>query len=190
MANWAISTYQIEGDKNTLKTIHDIYREFMNKTRPFKEGSCESWFGNLFHAINKPIPKDYYMRGFIEEMELSNDGQLLTINAEEAWGATDFRRMLKKCYPQLTIYYIVEEPGCEVYATNDAEGKYFPERIYIDACNDGNYISDYFNNDDDAEAWVKEHFGISKEEIEKFNDDHEDDDDNFIYWNEYTITNE
>ena len=190
MANWASSTYQIEGDKETLKTIHDIYREYMNGTRAYAEGSCSTWFGNLFKDINKPIPKDYYMRGFIEEIELSNDGQLLTIRAEEAWGATDFRRMLRKCYPDLTIYFIVEEPGCEVYATNDAEGKYFPERIYIDACKDGNYISEYFTDEESAEAWLQEHFGFGKEKMEEFNDEHEDDDDNFINWNEFTITDD
>ena len=27
----------------------------------------------------------------------------------------------------MTIYYKAEEPGCEVYLKNDADGKYFPE---------------------------------------------------------------
>ena len=35
--------------------------------------------------------------------------------------------MLKEAYPTLRIYYKAEEPGCEIYLKNDAEGKYFPE---------------------------------------------------------------
>jgi hypothetical protein len=34
---------------------------------------------------------------------------------------------MKSAYPSLRIYYKAEEPGCEIYVKNDAEGKYFPE---------------------------------------------------------------
>jgi hypothetical protein len=34
---------------------------------------------------------------------------------------------MKTIFPSLRIYYKAEEPGCEVYLKNDAEGKYFPE---------------------------------------------------------------
>ncbi len=44
--------------------------------------------------------------------------------------------------PDLTIYFCVEEPGCEIYATNDAEGKYFADRFYVDS-----YVNDIFSHE-------------------------------------------
>ena len=47
---------------------------------------------------------------------------------ETAWTPCyEVTNLLKSVYPSLRIFYKAEEPGCEVYLKNDAEGKYFPE---------------------------------------------------------------
>ena len=102
--------------------------------------------------------KNNYLRGFIQEYEMQEG--VIRIKAEEAWGATDFRHVLAKLMPELTIYFIVEEPGCEVYVTNDADGKYFPDQFYLDACINGNYESEGLWLKGSL-SWSREHCGCT-----------------------------
>lgn len=37
----------------------------------------------------------------------------------------------------MKVYFIVEEEGGEVYATNDKEGRFFDYRFLVDSCVDG-----------------------------------------------------
>jgi hypothetical protein len=39
---------------------------------------------------------------------------------------------IEKAFPSIKVYYIEEEPGCEVFNTNDANGEYFPYRYLLD----------------------------------------------------------
>ena len=121
--------------------------------------------------------KESYLRGFIEEYEL--DGDVIRINAEEAWGATDFRHVLGKLMPDLTIYYIVEEAGYEVFATNDTDGKYYPERYLVDAyVKDADYY-EFFETEKQMKSFVSsllEKKDFTEEDIEAWNEEHEDDD--------------
>lgn len=127
MANWAQTSYRIEGNSEDLQELNDLCKAFLSKERPvMEEGASEEWEGNIILALG--IDKgSSYLRGFIQECELE-DG-VLCIEASEAWGATDFRHLLEGHYEDMKVYYIVEEEGCEVYATNDVEGKYFSYRL-------------------------------------------------------------
>lgn len=190
MANWASTSYRIEGSKEDLEKVYNVIDEFMSERRkPIEVNASSEWEGNIIRALGATDEqmKNNYLRGFIEEYEM--DGDIIRIEAEEAWGTTDFRQVLAQLMPELTIYYIVEEPGCEVYATNDADGKYFPERFYVDAYVNGDYQSEYFETEEQAMTYVanllvkKE---VSKNELENWNECHEDDDD-FIYVHEFEI---
>lgn len=117
MANWATTLYRIESKSEDLQELNDLCKTFLSKERPvMEEGASEEWEGNIILALG--IDKgSSYLRGFIQECELE-DG-VLRIEASEAWGATDFRHLLEGHYEDMKVYYIVEEEGCEVYATND-----------------------------------------------------------------------
>ena len=59
---------------------------------------------------------------------MRRQGDTLRVNFETAWTPCyEVTNLLKDAYPSLRIFYKAEEPGCEVYLKNDAEGKYFPE---------------------------------------------------------------
>lgn len=121
MANWASTSYRIEGNQKDLQELYNLCKAFMDKERPvMEEGASENWGGNIILALGEEIDGSY-IRGFIQERKLS-DG-LLSIEAEEAWDATDFRHLLENHYENMKVYFIVEEEGCEVYATNDAAGR-------------------------------------------------------------------
>lgn len=190
MANWASTSYRIEGSKEDLEKVYNVIDEFMSERRkPVQVDASNEWEGNIIRALGATDEqmKNNYLRGFIEEYEM--DGDIIRIEAEEAWGTTDFRQVLAQLMPELTIYYIVEEPGCEVYATNDADGKYFPERFYVDAYVNGDYQSEYFETEEQAMTYVANLLGkkeVSKNELENWNECHEEDN-NFIYIHEFEI---
>lgn len=190
MANWASTSYRIEGSKENLKKVYNVIDEFMSERRkPVEVKTSSEWEGNIIRALGATDEqmKNNYLRGFIEEYEM--DGDIIRIEAEEAWGTTDFRHVLSQLMPELTIYYIVEEPDCEVYATNDADGKYFPERFYVNAYVNGDYRSEYFETEEQAMTYVANLLGkekVNKNELENWNECHEEDD-NFICIHEFEI---
>lgn len=177
MANWASTSYRIEGNQKDLQELNNLCKAFMNKERPvMEEGASENWEGNIILALGEEID-DSYIRGFIQDIELSDD--LLSIEAEEAWGATDFNKLLEKHYDGMKVYFIVEEEGCEVYATNDAEGKYFNCLSVLTSCVDGEYQREEFRTENEALKYAAKLIGrtsVTKDEIEEWNEEHEDSD--------------
>lgn len=80
----------------------------------------------------------------------------------------------------MKVYYIVEEEGCEVYATNDTEGKYFAYRFIVDSCVDGEDDYEEFKTKDEALAYAANRLKretASITEIDQWNEEHEYDDD-------------
>ena len=89
------------------------------KREPVVQNASEEWEGNIVKALGatKEQMEKYYLRGFIEEYEMEDN--ILSIEAEEAWGLTDFRDLLKQLIPNITIYYLVIETEDNVFTTND-----------------------------------------------------------------------
>ena len=184
MANWADTSYRIEGSESDLRKVYNVIDNFVTgKSKPVLENASKEWEGNIVKALGASDEqlKKSYLRGFIEEYELDED--VIRINAEEVWGATDFRHILGNLMSELTIYYIVEEAGCDVFATNDIDGKYFPEQYLVDAyVKDAEYY-EYFETEKQMKDFVstlidKEDF--TDEDIKAWNEEHEDDD-SYIY---------
>ncbi len=175
MANWASTSYRIEGNQKDLQELYNLCKDFSEKKRPaMEEGASENWEGNIILALGEEIG-DSYIRGFIQNLELS-DG-LLSIEAEEAWGATDFNKLLEKHYDGMKVYFIVEEEMCEVYATNDAEGKYFNCRSVLTSYVDGEYHREEFKNKNEALKYAAKLLGrdsVTILEVGKWNMEHED----------------
>lgn len=179
MANWASTSYRIEGSKSDLERVFGVIDDFIKgRVASTREDATADWEGNIVKALGAMDEEidNNYLRGFIQDYEL--DGDTIRIEAEEAWGATDFRHVLGKLMPNLTIYYIVEEAGYEVFATNDTDGKYYPERYLVDA-----YVKDvdyyeFFETEKQMKSFVSsllEKEDFTEEDIEAWNEEHEDD---------------
>ena len=81
--------------------------------------------GQLVEALGKN-PDEIMCRG--DWSDLERHGDTLRMTFETAWTPCyEVTLLMKAVYPSLRIYYKAEEPGCEVYLKNDADGKYFPE---------------------------------------------------------------
>ena len=180
MANWASTSYRIEGSKSDLERVFGVIDDFIKgRVASTREDATADWEGNIVKALGAMDEEidNNYLRGFIQDYEL--DGDTIRIEAEEAWGATDFRHVLGKLMPNLTIYYIVEEAGYEVFATNDTDGKYYPERYLVDAyVKDADYY-EFFETEKQMKSFVSsllEKKDFTEEDIEAWNEEHEDDD--------------
>ena len=193
MANWAMTAYAIEGDKQVLEKIHQAI-----KHPKIIKDSSEGWEGNVLAALGiewenrNPDGSGYYMRGFIQEDTVRMEDDTLRFSAKEAWGATDLNEVLEENLP-VKVFYCVEEQDGELFATNDKEGKYFLDKFYADICIDGEYDSEYFIDEASLLKWLSDKTDgrvKTQEDIDEFNADYEDealDDENYIHVYEYQI---
>ena len=126
MANICTTNYVIEGKKEELDALYQEMKKLQEMEQPLVENNLgPTWLGCLVKALGKN-PEDVLCRGQWIELEQQDDKLLMAF--ETAWTPCyEVTNLLKGVYPSLRIFYKAEEPGCEVYLKNDAEGKYFPE---------------------------------------------------------------
>ena len=184
MANMASVAYAIEGPEESLKWIQQAIKAAIES----KESFYKEYLACKNLGFTDAELENIRLGGEISDVpELDN--KALRFWAEERWGLQDFNELLEHKFPEIKVYWIVEECGCEVYATNDKEGKYFPERYWVDTCINGEYQSEYFITEKGVYDWLSEITEgriKDKEEVEEFNDESEDSDD-FIYIHEFDI---
>ena len=158
MPNWCFTTYKIVGD---IKEIHDLNNKLM-KLDNMKEPLVPNGFGNLWLGCLVKIlggdAEKVYCRGDITEFSYNEENDVLTIDTQTAWAEMEeVRHFIEKVYPGLKIYYYEEEPGMEIYQTNDKHGHFFPKRFILDDFEgDG---PEYYNDTDSLLTAASEIFG-------------------------------
>ena len=188
MANWASTAYAIEGPVEILERIKKAIMDAIIDKRNFYDE-----YKALVNLGYSTLGLDECLLGgnITDEPDL-NDG-VLRFWAEERWGLQNFNVLLEKLFPEIKVYWVVEESGCEVYCTNDKEGKYFPDRYWVDTCVDDNYQSEYFRDEESMYKWLSkltEGRVTNSEQVDEFNSDYEDSDsfeENFISIHEFQI---
>lgn len=173
MANMASVSYVIEGPKEILETINNAIVESMQDKQHWNEWKTCDILGFTEEEL-----EGKRLGGEIED-EPSMGKNTMEFYAEERWGLQDFEELLRQKFPNIKVYWMVEEPGCEIYCTNDKESKYFSERVYVDTCIDGVYDSEYFKDEETAYKWLSDLTNgrvKSAEDAEAFNADYEDSD--------------
>lgn len=162
MPNWCCTDYVIEGKKDTLDKIYEAI-----ENHSVKEGSSEDWEGNILETLGIDYA-NHFIRGFIEDSNLDDDS--ISIYATEAWARTDFAELLLSKFQDIDVYWKAEEPGMDIYETNDSEGKYFPERYLVDILTPDDYIQEYFELKEDVYKYIEDHTGCrTDKEIEEYN---------------------
>ena len=177
--------YVIEGPQKDLEEIQQaIIKAIPDKDHWSECMACE------FLGFPESQLRNYRLGGEIENDPTLENG-ILRFYAEERWGLQDFEELLRQKFPDIKVYWTVEECGCEVYCTNDKEGKYFPERYWVDTAQDDIYQSEYFITEEAMWKWLSEKYGVkSREEVEAWNQDYEatgDECENFIYIHEFDV---
>ena len=186
MANMASVAYVIEGPQKDLeKILGAICLAVYSDSHHWEEYQTCINLGFTEEEL-----EDKKLGGEIYEDATIEDG-VLSFWAEERWGLQDFEELLMQKFPNIKVYWIVEEPGCEVYCTNDKEGKYFSDRYWVDTAQDDIYCSEYFKSEESMWKWLNEKYGVkSEEEVEAWNAKYEetgDECENFIFIHEFEI---
>ena len=175
MANWASTSYVIEGPEETLKRIDEAIKQSISNP---PENASEGWEGSILMTLgaDKDDLDKSYLRGFVEESTVNSPNEM-QLYAEEAWGITDFYKILGKLLPDIKIYWVVESIEDEVFATNDKEGKHFNGRYIADAYIGNADYYEYFETENSLYEWISKITNgkvNTPEKVEKFNDRAED----------------
>lgn len=161
MPNWDSIQYTISGEENELQEIYDALLKM-------KESEHPDWVGSAL--LNLGYQREFLdkcpLRAFVQEFSLE-DGQLV-ITTEEAWTMTMFPSLLLEKFPNLDLLYIQEEPGCEIYETNDAEGNTYPERAKVDYFINGRDGVEYFHSVEEAIKFAQEISGTNLRSSKQF----------------------
>lgn len=185
MPNWCSTTYKCVGDTKDIDHLYRSLQKLQSMPKPYLEnGFGNLWLGCIIQYLGGSW-EGCRCRGEILDFQLLED--FLVINQETAWCEQEgFREFIEQKYPSVKVYYCEEEPGCEVYYTNDTSGLYFPERYVLD----GAEGMDYFKTLDEVIVRVKEITGNTKIKMEDdvllaldlFNEQHEDDEEDCFYY--------
>lgn len=126
MPNICTTNYVIEGKQEELDVLYQKMKELQEMEQPLVGNNLgPTWLGCLVKALGRN-PEGVLCRGIWIELERQDDRLLMTF--ETAWTPCyEVTQLMKTVYPSLQFFYKTEEPGCELYLKNDAEGKYFPE---------------------------------------------------------------
>lgn len=176
MPNWCATSIIVAGSR---KEIDDLYKT-MKGLEQLPEPGVPNGFGStclacLANALGKDYKNGFY-RGEWSELAMSDDGTLF-FRTDTAWGpSTDIMKDIQDHYPTLKCFFSAEEPGYNLYMTNDREGIYFKDRIHaaIDLGRDGPSGEEYFPDDASAYEWLEDMSGrniASDEDISKLNDE-------------------
>lgn len=153
MPNWASTNYVFKGaNEEQAKDLCKKINQLHNMEKPFVEnGFGKLWMGCLVNYLGGDYEK-VYCRGEIVDYNLNEN--LVNIACETAWDEMpEFRHFIEQQYPGSKIYYQVEECGNEVYATNDAEGLYFPDRYGLDSYDGG---IEYFETIEEVASYLSD----------------------------------
>lgn len=122
MPNWCATRYRLTGEGAVkLNNLIDENRK--------NEKENWDWLGHIVRQLGGDEGK-LYCRGWITDYELK-DGEL-TIDCDTAWGELNEWREFVQEKLDTKIFYVAEEPGCDVYLTNEPDFEYWFQVEYSD----------------------------------------------------------
>lgn len=191
MPNWASTAYVLKAkDQKQAKDLYDKIDSLAKMEEPLVEnGFGKLWMGCLVNLLGGDWNK-VYCRGEIIDYNLNDDH--VNISCETAWGEMEeFRHFIEQQYPDSKIFYQVEESGNCVYATNDTDGVYFPERFCLDSY-DG---LEYFETIKEAAKYIgeiigkdlKPDFGEIENAIDDYMEEHDNSDESWMSFHKFEV---
>lgn len=158
MANNVTTFYAIDGDKEDVKSLYKILKKEARDIEPV-------FVSDLMNALGADTEK-LFSEGRISG--ITQKEGCVRFLADTPWERNeDLEKVIKDKYPGLDVHFLVEDIGNESIETNDAEEKYFPERVAVinkrdEVFNEINYytreearrvICDILGADPDKTTW-------------------------------------
>lgn len=189
MANNCMTTYVLVcEDEKKLDRIYEAVK--MCNQPEYKLAGNDGtpyWTGNIFRELGLKYESD---RSFW--YDVSFDDGVLRIYEDAAWtrGSAMSQLVEQMEDPEdadndLVVYFYTEEPGCEIYESNDDCHLYFTDEYVVDACNGEDYHQEYFDSFncllEDVNEFLGEElkfktFDELETYLEAYNQNHRDDD--------------
>ena len=131
MPNWCFTDIKMTGEKEKVQFLHDKIEEWTSKDY-MQNGFGNTWLGNIVLGSGIATEEDIdkhdapRCRGSIVYTDIdlfdTNNAEL-TVQTETAWNPMmKMWSMINEQYDlNLDIVYSAEEPGCELYLTNDPD---------------------------------------------------------------------
>jgi hypothetical protein len=189
MSNQCSTLYAVVGEEQELRELHRVMRELQDMREPrLENGFGPAWLGCLVDALGGDWQKTR-CRGEWHDLELA-DG-VLRFSTETAWSpCEEVMRFIQSRYPSTCFYYKAEEPGLQIFESNDTEGRFFPERYLVDMlAPDGSDLWEYYTDMDDALEAISrlaDRKVDSRDEVERLNDEWTEED-AFCYLHEFDV---
>ena len=174
MPNWCFTDIKMTGEKEKVQFLHDKIEEWTSKDY-MQNGFGNTWLGNIVLGSGIAIEEDIdkhdapRCRGSIVYTDIdlfdTNNAEL-TVQTETAWNPMmKMWSMINEQYDlNLDIVYSAEEPGCELYLTNDPDiaGTYI-----IDAYDMDEIQTEYCIEEKYVVRELQELFSTTEIDIEK-----------------------
>ena len=171
MPNWcntSVGFYTTKDKKEELTRFHDEIEKLETTPSAIENDFGNWWLGNVWYHFMKTDPS--FIRGargliyYISDVSDFDDTHIsFEINTETAWVFEDsfWETILNKCFPNIEMSFIAEECGCQYYEKRDNIGL-FPDEYIIDACINGDCLTEYVSCVEDIPAILKDH-GYNKD---------------------------
>jgi hypothetical protein len=188
MPNWCHTDYKFEGSAREIKDLYNKLKSLEEMEKPLiKNDFGKNWLGCVVNLFGGRLEKRN-CRGSFYDLKLLDDNTI-HLHTETAWAnMPEVWGLVLGNYESIVDYFYTEEVGECYYATNDVEGKYFPERFVVDQIGEP---AEFFENKEGLYGYVSlitESHVSNKEEmdtaIESYNSENED---NEIYIKEILV---
>lgn len=196
MPNWNTTDYTLYGNKENIKRLYTDLKKTVDidrtkESKPFTFLGNSYWLGYIKRSLLPEVEEELPARGEIsyieEEIEdHDNDMASLKLTTETAWVAcSELMDKIAEKY-DLQLFYYSEEPGCEIFETNDLEGQFYSFRYMVDSEKEG--IEYYDTFEQVAEAIAKmtgirlNNISEADDKLSAFNND-----DTFLIINEISV---
>lgn len=124
MANETDSQYVLIGPKKDIDTIYNELDKIDTES-----DNAYTLLSNL--GMSEDKLEEFNLRCWFKDYDRI-DNIILSIDAGEAWTVTDFKDALQELFPDIAIWFLVIEPGCDVFLSNDPNHIVFNGNYYLD----------------------------------------------------------
>lgn len=173
MPNWCYNQEVIIGPEDEIRPLYNDLSKWTSEEY-IENGFGTEWLGHIVaRGINESREyENYACRGKIidlfEPEKTDDDSEYkISFSSETAWGPMPemWHALLEKRAPNCRYYYYAEEPGCEIYCSNDVEHENFTRESVITAYvenEDMKYLSDELRHN---LQWDDSYYGYSCKDI-------------------------
>ena len=196
MPNWNTTDYTLYGNKENIKRLYTDLKKTVDidrtkESKPFTFLGNSYWLGYIKKSLLPEVEEELPVRGeisYIEEdiEDHDNDMASLKLTTETAWVAcSELMDKIAGKY-DLQLFYYSEEPGCEIFETNDLEGQFYSFRYMVDSEKEG---IEYYDTFEQVAEAIADMTGIRLNNISEADDKLSafNNDDTFLIINEISV---